>query len=177
MSWYTWVFDGLGSTAVVAGCAALYRKYQAKRPSDAVIAPSTAVIAQMSARQSTQPTPTQINEQIKAVLPFDREHAAEKYKGLSVIWKVTFCFIESDIEVTTENDAPVPKKFWRLFCQFGDESSNKVGIHLRFTSLPPEIKLLKEGSIIWVQGTIRSIGFMSSVSLERDPVVLEVMHF
>ena len=38
----------------------------------------------------TELTPSQILQEIRAALPFDREHVRENYKGLKVVWKTAF---------------------------------------------------------------------------------------
>jgi hypothetical protein len=170
MSWYTWVFDGVGSTALIGGGAALYRKFIAKR----LDTPLGTATTNPTKRESTEPTPIQIDKEIQAVLPFDREHSCEKYKGLSVTWQVKFASIRSDEFTVIEKGVLVTIQRWRFHCRFGD-GYPYVAVCFNLKEVPPELKVLKEGSILWLQGRICWVSDHGIVQLKDDPMILEVM--
>ena len=176
MSWYTWVFDGLGTTVLIGSGTALYRKYLAMRPQrPPVLAISVdqpaIVIPSPPERASTEPTPIQISGEIEAVLPFDREHAKEKYIGLNVLWKVRFASVKCWNDTSIENGAVVNAQRCYFICFFEETPYYMVTFSLK--TVPPEFKILREGSMIWVQGTIKSVE-SRSINLEVDPAQIEI---
>jgi hypothetical protein len=176
MSWYTWVFDGLGTTVLIGSGTALYRKYLAMRPQRPPVLTISAdqpaiVIASPPERASTEPTPIQISEEIEAVLPFDREHAKDKYIGLNVLWKVVFAAVKCLDDKSIEDGAVVDAQRWYFMCYFGETPYYMVTFNLK--TVPPEFKVLRKGSMMWVQGRIRSVESMS-INLEVEPAQLEI---
>jgi hypothetical protein len=125
MSWYTWVFSGLGSAAVVSVFTVLYRKYISNRstsPYTHAIATNQHVvmIVPPPVRTSTEPTPIQISGEIEAVLPFDREHAKDKYIGLNVLWKVRFASVKCWNDTSIEDGAVANAQRCYFICFFGE---------------------------------------------------------
>ena len=170
MPWYTWVFSGLGTVILVSALTALYRKYRTNESSGLASSENP-----QNRRQSTEPTPIQIGREVKAHLPIDRDHARQKYIGLNVTWKGTFRSLDAENQHCFENSLVTGKQSWRIFCQFGSNGSDRdAGIFFNLTLLPPEIKVLREGSTVWIKGKIKyasEIGGFSSITLEDDPAV------
>lgn len=177
MSWYTWVFSGLGTSLIVAALTVLHRKFFAK-PSAALAlsSPAMRAVPQQPERISTEPTPPQMFTEIKKALPFDREHATEKYINLDVIWKLRFVSVRSEAHTTFQNGQWIESQYWSFYCTHdskGDPSF--AGVSFSFTVVPTELKLLREGDILWVQGRVKWIRDFGVVSLESDPTILEVI--
>jgi hypothetical protein len=180
MSWYTWAFDGLGTTALISGGAALYRKYVSKRP-PILSAPSiptsehSTTAAPLPERTSKEPTPEQIISEIDSALPFDREHARDKYKGLNVLWKVNFVSVRSEPDWHKDSDgAGVQSQRWCFTCLF-ERKEPFIAVSFDLKTVPPELKLLRHGSILQVQGTIRHIYEWGGINLEVDPAKIEIL--
>jgi hypothetical protein len=174
MTWYTWVFDGLGSTVLVSVCVALYRKYVSKSQTNQPIPAKLQPITNPHEHVSTEPTSVQILKEIGATLPFDREHAHEKYRGLKVKWKLHFASVRRENEVKFENGVDVRNQYWHIVCLFPVESPD-AGVSFNLKTVPPELKLLKSGSILWVQGTIKQVSEFGSIFLENEPAILEIV--
>jgi hypothetical protein len=174
MHWYTWVFDGLRSTALAGVCAVTYRKFFGKKPTVHLVP----VTDNPRERQSSEPTPSQISDQIQAALPFDRIHAGEKYKGLSVVWKVIFSGVDHRTDLRVENDVTIEFQYWSFYCAFYGPQKTYLhtGVSFSFLSVPPELKLIREGDTIWVQGKIKWVSDTGTVRLEDDPLILETIY-
>ena len=107
----------------------------------------------------TKPTPAEIFDELESVMPFDLQHSREKYRGLSVVCKVTFRAI-------TAQDAG-----WSVFNKFLEGSCPSVGFNL--SSVPPDLKTAKAGSTLWVRGNISRVWELG-IYLESDPTILRV---
>ncbi len=174
MPWYTWVFSGIGTVVIVSALTALYRKYRTNGSSGSAYS-HTSPPLKRPRRLSTEPTPIQIGREVKLHLPVDRDHAREKYKGLNVAWEGTFRSLNSEGRTCFEDGLATEKQSWRIYCQFGNDGLDwDTGIFFHLTLLPPELKVLREGSTVWIIGKIKyvsEIGGFGNVTLEDDPTV------
>jgi hypothetical protein len=174
MTWYTWVFDGVGSTVLVSAGVALYRKYVSKSPADQPMLAAAHSIAHPPEGASTEPTPVQILKEIDAALPFDREHARERYRGLNVAWRLSILSVSSKNEFNIVNGVVDRNQHWSFICLF-PAGTPDAGVSFNLKTVPPELKLLKAGSILWVQGIINRVSEFGSISLEDEPRILEIV--
>jgi hypothetical protein len=108
----------------------------------------------------TEPTPIQILREIDATLPFDREHAKQKYKDLKVVWQTSLSTVRADghgLAVGT---------FFRK------EGEPSVIVDFRLSSVMAELTSATEGSVLLVRGTIKSIlGWAWGIDLKPDPKI------
>jgi hypothetical protein len=109
----------------------------------------------------TEPTPTEIFEEIEAVLPFDREHAREKYEGLKVSWETS---------VVNVGKSPDPDMEWFVLTSFPAGCRSFQYVYFLLSSVTPEFRAVTQGSVVRVHGIIRSVDG-SSIFLMSDPRV------
>jgi hypothetical protein len=165
----------LGSTVLVGICVALYRKYVSKAPVNKPILATAQQIAHSFERASTEPTPIQIDREIRAALPFDREHVRERYRGLNVTWKVHFASVRSEYDTSIKKDGTIDRnQYWVFTCLFPVENPD-IGVSFDLKTVPPELKLLNAGSKLWVQGIIKKVTEFGIINLEDNPVILEAV--
>jgi hypothetical protein len=109
----------------------------------------------------TEPTPSGIMQEIAATLPFDQEHAREKYIALSVRWATSL------VKVVRR------EKNWYVITLF-PPNDDDCGIYVSFDlfSVTPELKSATIGSLLQVAGTIESVGSrVQGIDLEADPKI------
>lgn len=184
MPWYEWLFDGVGGAAAIAIVGFLVRrisKSQAETPSisanlDSVSDSTVAIGTNVSqivhhhhvpdrpsdALKATEPSPSQIISDLKALPPFGKYRAQESYRGLSVLWPLILLEVDQ------------PRGAWAVFFRsFEEWCSHPPIVYAPFTELPPEMKVSPTGTLVWVRGRIRAVDRVS-ISLEADPEIVEV---
>jgi hypothetical protein len=109
----------------------------------------------------TRPTPAEIFDELKSVMPFDLHHSREKYRGLSVTWKVILGAVSAR------------DRTWFITAWFGATSGTAVGFSL--SSVPPDLRAANAGATFWVLGSISRVWELG-IFLENDPTILRVEH-
>jgi len=202
-SWYQWVFEGVGSIAVVSACGFLLRRFFKKKMSDerdsrtvssgdrsrymtdspvgatisgqitdSQVAFGSNIIQSVEVHHHfgkggpsqewapNEPTPIQILREIDAALPFDREHAKQKYKDLEVVWETSILRVRAQTRGCDVGTI------------FRQEGSPSVLVDFRLSSVPAELKSATEGSVLLVSGTIESVhGWAFGIDLRPDPKI------
>lgn len=114
--------------------------------------------------RNSEPTPHQIRSDLGSVLPFDREHASEKYLGIDVLWRVRL----EDICKSSFGG-------WDVFARFDpdheSESKNRL-ISFSVSSVPGSLRTAPKGTLYWVKGKLRTVG--TATVLEDDPLIYEI---
>ncbi len=116
--------------------------------------------------RNTEPTPTQIMEELRGVAPFDLENASRKYIGIPILWKLRFSAV-SDLG----HGEPV----WLIHTDFVPDSKEECWRELvtfQMTEIPPLLKSAPQDSVLWVRGSVSSA--IPFVKLNRDPEILNV---
>lgn len=106
----------------------------------------------------TKPTQVEILREIKAALPFDQEHASQKYVRLNVVWKVSFSAI-------SQHGA-----FFYVITTPFEEGKYIPTVNFVLSEVTPEIRSARQGSVFLVRGTIEQVDAIT-IRLERDPVL------
>jgi hypothetical protein len=114
--------------------------------------------------RNSEPGPNQIWGDLEDVLPFDREHAREKYVGIEVLWRVRF----SSISTNSSGG-------WYVFTHFDPDRESEPRHQLIWflvSSVPGSLRTAPKGTLFWVKGKLSSIG--NEIGLEPDPVIHEI---
>jgi hypothetical protein len=106
----------------------------------------------------TEITPQHIWQEIGAALPFDKAHAREKYIGLRVVWGTTFSSVYRY------------EKFSRIITVWPHSGGFFPQVSFELTEITPEVRSVTDGSLLLINGTIRSVGDLG-IELMPDPLV------
>lgn len=142
-----WLFSGIGVSALVAliwiGRKILGSRRQPRSQTSGAPQP----VSSEGEQSDLALSPMEIVKEIKSRPSYQQENAANHYVGLKVRWKLNVISVRRQDE--KENTV-------RLFCNVND---NYPWITVYDVSLTkhPELKILRDGTKLWVSGAIASV--------------------
>ncbi len=116
----------------------------------------------------THPDPLEIVQSLDGLPPFDLIHACEKFKGLRVLWRIIFSNLSNSDDSDTwcvSGTFPIPPLGRSVSVAF-----------LLSPPLPPELKVAKRNTPIWVRGTVKKVWYPIPILLEDNPELLRIEH-
>jgi hypothetical protein len=176
-----WLFSGIGVSFVAAVAGLVYR---ATHRRNAALSAASASSFPAPTR-FTKPTPREMMAHIGALPPFQRDIAAEAYKGLKVCWQARFLSVEKDwigneglpsskeigrkTGARTKHESPTPEipAEWIVVLKHYDPTarygSTLIFCHGIRLEVYPQLKFLHADEPVVVSGTVESV--KSSVTL------------
>lgn len=112
--------------------------------------------------KSTEPTPTQILREVSLALPFDKDHARQKYENLHVVWETSICSVKAQ---STSKDCT-----WYMISRFPAETDSLLFVSFALSSVSAELRSATRGSVLLVKGVIKSVGAVD-IELRPDPEI------
>ena len=92
----------------------------------------------------TKPSPREIIHGLDGLPPYQALQVRDSYKGIKVIWKLTFYTLNLREEGTT-------------FLMLRDQGKDPWVYCVVNLEEYPELKIIKEGHVLWVAGTVSSV--------------------
>jgi hypothetical protein len=167
-----WVFNRVARRvppSVISGVPSMAPPLHLTPRAPSIAAPPPALegpVSDAPLNRFTKPTPHEINEQIRAVPPFQQRDAKRAYEGLKVCWLTEFSGVQQDAYELGRRDSArkrgkktteVPwlvTLFHRQEKKYSGEIVTCYGVSL---ATYPQLKFAHANTPVVVSGTIRSV--------------------